>query len=322
VIKQGTIGMSMYFVNSGACRVAVNNQDIATRKPGDFFGEMALTLVQDRMADVYADGTTELFELSRGNFNDIIRRFPHVYERIRAVGTARVKKSKWEDRLTESEKLELLDDEHLAMSSDLNEVNEAVHGVVDDVVVEFNNDDLHCQEATLEGSAHADVSAVNLESIEATMKLLQEQSYGDEVWTAEMWTAIVSRLKRIKAVAAAPILKKGDVGKSLYIVESGEIRGCLQGEHFWTLPPGSIFGTEALFLSGTQQCDLEAGADGVELLKLGKDDLVHLLSSFPVFYEFLRDAAAISAERREAKASEKGLSIRADSRQTPSAGGE
>ncbi len=84
-------------------------------------------------------------------------------------------------RLTESEKLELLDDEHLAMSSDLNEVNEAVHGVVDDVVVQFNNDDLHRREATFEGFAQADASTVNPESIEAIKNLLQNQSVGDEV---------------------------------------------------------------------------------------------------------------------------------------------
>lgn len=311
VIKQGTIGMSMYFVNSGACRVAVNSQDIATRKPGDFFGEMALTLVQDRMADVYADGTTELFELSRGNFNDIIKRYPHVYERIRAVGTARVKKSKWEDRLTESEKLELLDDEHLAMSSDLNEVNEAVHGVVDDVVVEFSGSALVSQETRFEGHAQQDVDTqVTSESIEGVKTLLQNNALSDEVWSAEMWAAIVSRLKRLKAAPGVQILKKGDAGKNLYIVEAGEIRGCEEGVHFWTRSPGSILGTEALFLSGTQQCDLEAGPDGVSLLKLAKEALVDLLSAYPVFYEFLVDTAAVAAQQRELSRTDKGLGNR------------
>jgi len=305
VIKQGTIGMSMYFVNSGCCKVAVNNQDIATRKPGDFFGELALTLVQERMADVYAEGTTELFELSRGNFNDIIKRYPHVYDRIRAVGTARVKKSRWEERLTESEKLELLDDEHLSRSNDLTEVNEAVSGVVDDVVVTFEPNTT--QESFFEGAVQADVAAVSPESVDKIKKLLQSNSFSDETWSSEMWAAIVSRLKRIKAEGSVLILKHGDNGKNLYIVESGEITTKMDGLAFGTLNAGNIFGAEALFLSGMQTCDYEAGADGVDLLKLGKKDLVHLLSAFPVFYEFLRDVAAVQSEKRQAAVRTLGL---------------
>lgn len=58
----------------------------------------------------------------------------------------------------------------------------------------------------------------------------------------------------------------------------------LRAQLLGALPPDGAWasGQEAIFLAGTQQCDFEAGPRGVVLLKLGKEDLVHLLSSYPV----------------------------------------
>eukprot|EP00293_Proteomonas_sulcata_P001654 CAMPEP_0184318784 /NCGR_PEP_ID=MMETSP1049-20130417/104801_1 /TAXON_ID=77928 /ORGANISM="Proteomonas sulcata, Strain CCMP704" /LENGTH=544 /DNA_ID=CAMNT_0026638673 /DNA_START=36 /DNA_END=1670 /DNA_ORIENTATION=- len=298
VIKQGTIGMSMYFINSGCCKVAVSGKEIAQRQGGDFFGELALTIVQERMADVYCDGTTELFELSRGNFNEIIKRFPHVYERIRAVGTARVKTSKWEDRLTESEKLKLLDDEHLQDSTDLNEVKEAVSGVTLDMPAAqevATTDGAESWEETVTDVVPAD----NQSALQIIRNLLDADNNG-AASNPEMLNAIVSRLRRVSSAPGVTILRKGDQGENMYIIESGTCKSTISVDEkeVSQSEAGSLIGVEALVLSGTHHCDWVAGPDGVRLLKLARPDLMALLQAFPVFYEYLRDVAAVQSAKR------------------------
>lgn len=106
VIKAGDYGNCMYFLSEGAVRVLYGDREIDRLFPGDFFGEIALTVSEKRVADVFALGAprqgsraevkkvpvnmlsapTELFQLSRTDFEDVMQKFPIVRTRLAESG--------------------------------------------------------------------------------------------------------------------------------------------------------------------------------------------------------------------------------------------
>ena len=56
VIQAGDYGDCMYFLSEGAVQVLYAGREIDRLFPGDFFGEIALTVSEKRVADVYALG--------------------------------------------------------------------------------------------------------------------------------------------------------------------------------------------------------------------------------------------------------------------------
>mmetsp|Transcript_39194 Transcript_39194/g.57605 ORF Transcript_39194/g.57605 Transcript_39194/m.57605 type:complete len:501 (-) Transcript_39194:211-1713(-) len=106
VIRAGDYGDCMYFLSDGAVQVLYAGREIDRLYPGDFFGEIALTVAEKRVADVFAlgapregsraeiknvpveklTGPTELFQLSRTDFEDIMQQFPIVRTRLAESG--------------------------------------------------------------------------------------------------------------------------------------------------------------------------------------------------------------------------------------------
>eukprot|EP00960_Hanusia_phi_P071044 767454-Hanusia_phi.AAC.1 len=104
VIRSGEIGDSMYFINNGVVKVLVEGREIDRLFTGDFFGEIALTLSENRIADVFAvgcadskvdvrtvteesaTGDTVLFQLLRSDFEDIMNKFPVLKNRLSNIG--------------------------------------------------------------------------------------------------------------------------------------------------------------------------------------------------------------------------------------------
>lgn len=106
VIQAGDYGDCMYFLSEGAVQVLYAGREIDRLFPGDFFGEIALTVSEKRVADVYAlgllkdgsrkelkqapvdklTGATELFQLSRADFEVIMEQFPIVRKRLAESG--------------------------------------------------------------------------------------------------------------------------------------------------------------------------------------------------------------------------------------------
>jgi len=106
VIRAGDVGDSMYFLSDGAVNVLYAGREIDRLYPGDFFGEIALTVSEKRVADVFAlgapnggsrtqiksvpekdfTGPTELFQLSRSDFEEIMAQFPIVRTRLAESG--------------------------------------------------------------------------------------------------------------------------------------------------------------------------------------------------------------------------------------------
>jgi hypothetical protein len=91
VIQSGTLGMGMYFVNTGTVRVKVNSREVRCLDNGNFFGEIALTMTSQRTADVYCDSQCELFELSRSDFKQVVKKFPILWKRLRKQARLRIK---------------------------------------------------------------------------------------------------------------------------------------------------------------------------------------------------------------------------------------
>ena len=74
IISEGDKGEELFIVLSGHAQVVRNGAEIATLKPGDHFGEMALVRSQPRSATVRSDGNSELMVIRRTEFFEILRK--------------------------------------------------------------------------------------------------------------------------------------------------------------------------------------------------------------------------------------------------------
>jgi serine/threonine protein phosphatase PrpC len=74
IINEGETGEELYIVLSGQVKVSRGGADLATFKPGDHFGEMALVRSQPRSATVTSDGNSELMLIRRTEFFEILRK--------------------------------------------------------------------------------------------------------------------------------------------------------------------------------------------------------------------------------------------------------
>lgn len=81
VFKEGSTGMSLYFVSSGRIRITKEaadgtSTDLAILGAGDFFGEMALIEQATRSASAVAVGASVLFELFHGDLSRWVKLNP------------------------------------------------------------------------------------------------------------------------------------------------------------------------------------------------------------------------------------------------------
>jgi hypothetical protein len=74
VRNDGETGEELYIVLSGQVKVTRGGADLATLKPGDHVGEMALVRSQPRSATVVSDGASELMVIRRTEFFEILRK--------------------------------------------------------------------------------------------------------------------------------------------------------------------------------------------------------------------------------------------------------
>ncbi|OQR69847.1 potassium/sodium hyperpolarization-activated cyclic nucleotide-gated channel 4-like [Tropilaelaps mercedesae] len=86
IVSFGTVGSNMFFIQSG--RVTVANEDgriMATLGAGMYFGELSLIVASKRNATVRARTHCSLLELSRENFDQVLKKFPVIENGIKAV---------------------------------------------------------------------------------------------------------------------------------------------------------------------------------------------------------------------------------------------
>jgi CRP/FNR family cyclic AMP-dependent transcriptional regulator len=82
VFRKGDQGLGMYLVLSGQVSVSMNSTELARLLPGDFFGEVALFGEQQRTADAYAHGDTELIGFFRPDLEEWVDRSPKQGSRV------------------------------------------------------------------------------------------------------------------------------------------------------------------------------------------------------------------------------------------------
>jgi len=97
VIKQGDKGNEFFIVASGKLSVWVKkgfkNVQIDTRWPEQYFGEMALVSDKPRMATLKTEIATDLYVLSKEDFDRILMSNPKIANGIRKVIQERKAKS-------------------------------------------------------------------------------------------------------------------------------------------------------------------------------------------------------------------------------------
>eukprot|EP00960_Hanusia_phi_P063610 765521-Hanusia_phi.AAC.4 len=108
VIQSGEVADCMYFIQSGSVSVMVDGSEIDRLHAGDFFGEVALTVSELRTADVISlgaksgtrckipsdsKGPTELLQLMRSDFEQILAKFPVLQSRMVEISQSRVRRA-------------------------------------------------------------------------------------------------------------------------------------------------------------------------------------------------------------------------------------
>jgi CPA1 family monovalent cation:H+ antiporter len=88
VVEKGHEGDAMYFITAGQAVVKLVVGDVVLRD-GDFFGEMALLEDRPRVADVVADGSCHLMELSAADFRRLVATDPDIRREIEGVAARR-----------------------------------------------------------------------------------------------------------------------------------------------------------------------------------------------------------------------------------------
>jgi CRP/FNR family cyclic AMP-dependent transcriptional regulator len=82
VFRRGDQGLGMYLVLSGQVSILLENTEMARLLPGDFFGEVALFGEQQRTADAFASGDTELVGFFRPDLQEWVERSPKQGSRV------------------------------------------------------------------------------------------------------------------------------------------------------------------------------------------------------------------------------------------------
>jgi CPA2 family monovalent cation:H+ antiporter-2 len=88
VIRSGDAADAVYFISSGQVQIAVAGKKI-TLGAGDFFGEMALLGDQPRSANVTAIDYCRFLTLDRGDFREILRRYPEIHAHMSDMAARR-----------------------------------------------------------------------------------------------------------------------------------------------------------------------------------------------------------------------------------------
>jgi CPA2 family monovalent cation:H+ antiporter-2 len=89
IIRAGDLADALYLISKGEVEVTVDGQQISTRGPGEFFGEMALLSGGRRSADITALDYSRFAMLSGRDFHRFLRRYPEIRANIAALAAER-----------------------------------------------------------------------------------------------------------------------------------------------------------------------------------------------------------------------------------------
>ncbi|XP_013389823.1 potassium/sodium hyperpolarization-activated cyclic nucleotide-gated channel 3-like [Lingula anatina] len=93
IIKEGTRGDKMYFIQEGIVDIITKDGEVATSlSDGSYFGEICLLTNAKRVASVYAETYCNLFSLSVEDFNKILEHYPLMRRTLESVAAQRLSK--------------------------------------------------------------------------------------------------------------------------------------------------------------------------------------------------------------------------------------
>ncbi|KAK6624019.1 Potassium/sodium hyperpolarization-activated cyclic nucleotide-gated channel 2 [Polyplax serrata] len=93
IIKEGTIGTKMYFIQEGIVDIVMANGEVATSlSDGSYFGEICLLTNARRVASVRAETYCNLFSLSVEHFNNVLDQYPLMRRTMESVAAERLNK--------------------------------------------------------------------------------------------------------------------------------------------------------------------------------------------------------------------------------------
>ena len=88
LVKQGARGHEFYVISEGAADVIQDGKTVATLKPGDFFGELAVLDPQPRTATVAMTAAGQVMILSEREFFSLLASAPTLSRKL-LIGLAR-----------------------------------------------------------------------------------------------------------------------------------------------------------------------------------------------------------------------------------------
>lgn len=110
IIKEGTIGTKMYFIQEGIVDIVMANGEVATSlSDGSYFGEICLLTNARRVASVRAETYCNLFSLSVEHFNAVLDQYPLMRRTMESVAAERYRKHRARQDALKSELLEQKD---------------------------------------------------------------------------------------------------------------------------------------------------------------------------------------------------------------------
>ncbi|XP_071168792.1 potassium/sodium hyperpolarization-activated cyclic nucleotide-gated channel 2-like isoform X4 [Mytilus edulis] len=93
IIKEGTMGTKMYFIQEGIVDIITKDGEVATSlSDGSYFGEICLLTNAKRVASVRAETYVNLYSLSVEHFNDVLDRYPVMRRTMESVAAERLTK--------------------------------------------------------------------------------------------------------------------------------------------------------------------------------------------------------------------------------------
>ncbi|CAG9766482.1 unnamed protein product [Ceutorhynchus assimilis] len=93
IIKEGTIGTKMYFIQEGIVDIVMANGEVATSlSDGSYFGEICLLTNARRVASVRSETYCNLFSLSVDHFNAVLDQYPLMRRTMESVAAERLNK--------------------------------------------------------------------------------------------------------------------------------------------------------------------------------------------------------------------------------------
>ncbi|KAH3838142.1 hypothetical protein DPMN_111548 [Dreissena polymorpha] len=93
IIREGTMGSKMYFIQEGIVDVITTEGEVATSlSDGSYFGEICLLTNAKRVASVRAETYVNLYSLSVEHFKNVLERYPVMRRTLESVAAERLTK--------------------------------------------------------------------------------------------------------------------------------------------------------------------------------------------------------------------------------------